>query len=158
MLQRNWKTPTEFPACPNRACSEMLSEYATRLEFGIVFRRTPLETLSSLRRRSAQRPMQSTRKPIKEWAVTRITIEDDRFVHEAGGTYFSLNGALKEHCKMIDVSLTSLLTTIRDKIVGSERASNNHQSRIGAIMEYLYRTNRGVGPAASLARVNSSCR
>ena len=41
--------------------------------------------------------------PIKEWALTKVTVENGKFVHESVRTYFSLQGALKEHCKLVDV-------------------------------------------------------
>ena len=41
--------------------------------------------------------------PIKEWALTKVIVESGKFVHESVRTYFSLRGALKEHCKLVDV-------------------------------------------------------
>lgn len=39
-----------------------------------------------------------TGNPIKEWSVSKVTIEGDKFVHESIGTYFGLAGATKFFC------------------------------------------------------------
>ena len=41
--------------------------------------------------------------PIKEWALTKVTVENGKFVHQNVRSYFSLQGALKEHCSLIGV-------------------------------------------------------
>jgi len=41
--------------------------------------------------------------PIKGWSVAKVTIENGKFVHEAVRTYFTLQGALKEHCGLLDI-------------------------------------------------------
>ena len=38
-FQRKWKTPTEFPHCPETADAKNLEEYAARLAFGRLFSR-----------------------------------------------------------------------------------------------------------------------
>ena len=39
--------------------------------------------------------------PVKDWAVTKVTVEGNRFCHESMGTFFTLQGALKIHCELI---------------------------------------------------------
>jgi hypothetical protein len=41
---------------------------------------------------------------IKEWAVTKIVVVEGRFIHESMGTFFTLQGALKSHCKLLGIS------------------------------------------------------
>jgi hypothetical protein len=41
----------------------------------------------------------------KEWALTKVSVEIGKFVHENVGSYFTLQGALKEHCNLLDVPL-----------------------------------------------------
>jgi hypothetical protein len=41
--------------------------------------------------------------PVKPWAVAKVTIENGKFVHEAMGTFFELNGAKKAHFKLLDI-------------------------------------------------------
>jgi hypothetical protein len=106
-MQRNWKTPSKFPMCPDSIGSEPLGEYVNRLEFGTVLSRTSFgeamtivaeqgdELLSVLCRLVGD--------PSKEWALTKVTVENGKFVHENVSTFFSLQGAMKEHCKLADV-------------------------------------------------------
>lgn len=106
-IQRRWKTPTEFAVCPGEASSGSLSEYAERLKFGAVFARSTLgeskvvtvdekEGLLSVLCNLAENP-------IKNWALTKVTIENGKFVHESVRTFFDLQGALKEHCRLVDL-------------------------------------------------------
>ena len=44
-----------------------------------------------------------TGNPTKEWVLTKVTVESGKFTHESVRTYFSLQGALKEKCKLADV-------------------------------------------------------
>src|SRR5262249_51457791 len=87
--------------------SATLSEYAARLKFGTVFacnsfgesRTVVAEQGSGLLSVVCNLP----ENPIKEWAVTKVTLENGRFVHESVSTFFSLQGALKEHCSLLKV-------------------------------------------------------
>jgi hypothetical protein len=106
-LQRNWKTPTKFGMCPDECSSETLSEYAVRLKFGTVFacnsfsesRTVVAEEGSGLLSVVCNLP----KNPTKEWALTKVTVENGKFVHESVRTYFSLQGALKQHCTLLCV-------------------------------------------------------
>jgi hypothetical protein len=46
--------------------------------------------------------------PIKGWSVAKVTIENGKFVHEAVRTYFTLQGALKEHCTLLGIPFEEL--------------------------------------------------
>ena len=107
-IQRNWRTPTSFvmcPACP--ATSEALSDYATLLKFGTVFARNSFgDSLIVVAEEgedllSVVCNLQGN--PIKEWALTKVTVENGKFVHKSIRTYFTLQGALKQHCLLLDV-------------------------------------------------------
>jgi hypothetical protein len=107
-VQRNWKTPTEFPLCPASVNEESLEEYVNALNFGTVFARntfgesrsviagTEADILSVIANLGAG--------AIKEWAVTKIVVVEGRFIHESMGTFFTLQGALKSHCKLLGIS------------------------------------------------------
>lgn len=41
--------------------------------------------------------------PIKGWAVARVTVENDMFVHESLGSYFTVQGAMKKHCCVLSI-------------------------------------------------------
>ena len=106
-VQRKWKTYTEFPNCPVLIGSDPLSEYAAILKEGTVFSRNEFgaSVTVSARQNDAlvgvlcNLPDNS----IKEWAVSKITVENQKFVHESVGTYFSREGALKAYCKLVDL-------------------------------------------------------
>ncbi len=108
-MQRNWKMPSEFPMCPDGIGSEPLCEYANSLEFGTVFSRNSFgESLTVVAEQGDELLSvlcSLTGNPIKEWALTRVTVEEGKFFHESISTYFRLQGAMKEHCKLVDVPL-----------------------------------------------------
>lgn len=107
--QRNWRTPSEFPLCPDSLGPDPLGDYDEALEFGKAFSRSSYgesfvvvseqgdELLSVLTRLAGNSP--------KEWALAKVVVERERFVHEAVGTFFTLQGALKAHCALAGVSL-----------------------------------------------------
>lgn len=106
-IQRNWKTPTEFVMCPDGTSSGVLSEYAARLKFGTVFARNRFgESLIVITGEGdglLSVVCNLSENPTKGWALAKVTVENGKFVHEAVRTYFSLQGALKEHCNLLDV-------------------------------------------------------
>lgn len=107
-IQRHWKTPSEFPICPDSIGSDPLSEYAARLKFGTVFTRNAFGAASTVVAKQGDALLtvlcRLPENSVKAWALTKVTVENEKFVHEAMGTYFTLQGALKAHCKLIDVS------------------------------------------------------
>lgn len=107
-VQCRWKTPTEFPSCPNALGPEPLAEYASNLRSGAVFSRNRygessvemaeqgdafLSVLTASKQEDA----------VKPWAVAKVTIENGKFVHESIGSFFELNGAKKAHFKLLDI-------------------------------------------------------
>lgn len=40
---------------------------------------------------------------VKGWAVAKVTIENDKFVHESRGSYFTFEGAMKMHCSLLNI-------------------------------------------------------
>ena len=85
----------------------MLSEYAERLKFGKVFARNPFgESLAVIAGEKDGLLCVLCRlceNSIKEWALTKVTVENGNYVHESVRTYFTLQGALKVHCNLLDV-------------------------------------------------------
>ncbi|MGE4106314.1 MAG: HNH endonuclease [Bacteriovoracia bacterium] len=105
-VQRNWRTPCEFPLCPSDASQESLVDYFFRLKPDSVFSRNrygegkvEMAELSS----DSSSIVVITRPPggIKGWAVARITFENDKFVHESCRTFFTLEGAEKQQFKLL---------------------------------------------------------
>jgi hypothetical protein len=104
-IQRNWKTPTKFERCPEECSFEALSEYSDRLKFGTVFASNSFGESRIVVAEESDGILSVVcnlhENPIKEWALTKVTVENGKFVHESVRTYFSLQGALKEHCNLL---------------------------------------------------------
>lgn len=103
VVQVGWKTPTEFPECPDAVSDNALEEYASRLEFAthfcqnayggsswVVHRQLTEDGLVVLTHFGEQGP--------KDWAVVHISIRGDKFYHRSESTFFTLQGALKHFC------------------------------------------------------------
>jgi hypothetical protein len=102
-IQRKWRTPSEFLMCPDNIS---LTEYAARLKFGTVFARNPFgQSLVVTADGGDGRLIVvcNLTGNYKQWSVAKVTIENEKFVHESGGTYFTLQGALKQHCSLLGV-------------------------------------------------------
>ncbi len=110
-VQRRWKTPTEFPNCPTELEPDPLADYAGNLCPGAVFSRDQYkeclvvmaercDSVLSVLVESGQEDA------VKPWAVAKVTIEDGKFVHEAVGTFFELNGAKKAYYKLLGIPFT----------------------------------------------------
>ncbi len=103
-VQRNWKTPSEFPLCPSTANEDALETYAEMLRHGEVFARTPFGESTSVSAEMAKDYKALVvlcnhgKDAIKDWSLARISIESERFVHESLGTFFTLEGATKQFC------------------------------------------------------------
>ena len=88
--------------CPDEIS---LTEYAARLRFATVFARNTfgqsLVVTATVGDGLLSVVCNLPENPIKGWSVAKVTIEKGKFVHEAGGNYFSLQGALKTHCSLL---------------------------------------------------------
>ena len=108
-LQRRWKTPTVFPNCPKFIGPNPISEYAGNLQPGVIFTKdnykfsTVVEVgyIDAILSVIVQTEEDN---PIKPWAVTKVVVEGDKFVHEGIGTFFELNGAKKAHYNLLGIS------------------------------------------------------
>ena len=102
--QRRWKTPCEFPACPEEARDDALLEYREELTSGGVFSRNQYGVSRTLSAEISQDDSalivlcELEANAIKPWANSRVTIEDGKFCHENLGSCFTLEGAEKQHC------------------------------------------------------------
>ena len=122
-IQRRWKTPTEFPRCPETIASGPLGEYVVRLSPGSVFATNSFggkSTVVAAEQGNGLLAVVSNlpEGSVKPWAVSKVSVENERFVHESIGTYFTHEGAMKARCKLLDLRLsctTGLLTTTADR-------------------------------------------
>ncbi|MBQ8311508.1 MAG: HNH endonuclease, partial [Clostridia bacterium] len=96
--QRNWKTPTRFPCCPEKVEREAINCYLKNLSGGTVFsanqygeslivKCTLVDNCIYLITTMASGP--------KGWAVAKITFENGYYLHESLGSFFTDEGAEK---------------------------------------------------------------
>ncbi|MBP6014314.1 MAG: HNH endonuclease [Alphaproteobacteria bacterium] len=100
-IQRRWRTPTEFPLCPQTMSHAVLDEYLSRLSVGAIVARnqhgesTVVE--AGMAAGGALSIVCKTPSGIKNWSVVRVFVEGDLVCHESGGMFFDLKGAMKAH-------------------------------------------------------------
>ena len=94
----------------------ILSEYAARLTFGTVFARNSfgqsVVAIAEEKNGLLSVVTNLPGNPIKQWALTKVTVENGKFVHESVRTYFSLQGALKGHCNLLDVPFEEFICNL----------------------------------------------
>lgn len=110
-IQRRWRTPSEFPNCPDSIGPDPLGEYASKLTTSAVFAKNAHgESLTVLVGRSDELLAVINELPknaVKGWAVAKVTVEAGKFVHESRGTFFSELGAQKEYCELLNLEAPS---------------------------------------------------
>jgi hypothetical protein len=101
---QNWKTPSEFPCCPQDNYENPLTTYSNNLNVGDIFSRN--QFTSSLIERFAISKDEKTlwimcksgdKNPTKPYSLAEVTYEDDVFVHNSLGTFFQIDGAQKQY-------------------------------------------------------------
>jgi hypothetical protein len=106
-IQRRWRTPTEFPACPSTIGPDPLGEYSDRLRPRTVFSRNTFgDSLTEEAGQSAAFLVVASELPessVKGWAVAKITVEDGKFIHESKGSFFTREGALNAYSKLLGI-------------------------------------------------------
>lgn len=100
---RNWKTPSEFPCCPQESTSNPIADYYANLKVGNVFSRN--QYTSSIIERFATSKDENTlwimcesgdENPIKPYSLAEVTNQNNVFVHNSLGTFFEKGGAEKQ--------------------------------------------------------------
>lgn len=118
VVQRRWRTPTEFPQCPAAVSDTALAEYLSRLTEGAVFGRNRYGDstvfAAALGPDGALSVVCSIESSVKGWSHARVFIADGMFIHEAGGTFFAGDGAMKAHCVAIGAPTDAYGETIDD--------------------------------------------
>ncbi|MBX9944837.1 MAG: HNH endonuclease [Reyranella sp.] len=100
-VQRNWRTPSEFPQCPETVSPETLNAYREWLAPGVVFARNRYgESIVAEAGISDGVLSVVCNAPsgVKDWTHAKVTVHGEAFVHESGGTFFTREGAMKAHC------------------------------------------------------------
>lgn len=106
-IQKNWRVPCEFPACPGELAGEPIKVYRQNLAHGAVFSRgadyysTVYELSLSSNGASLSVLCQNHGKLVKQWAVALVSQEAGKMCHNSCGSFFTLEGAQKQHFRNI---------------------------------------------------------
>ena len=100
-LQRNWKTPSEFPCCPAKVGERALHDYRAALHRRQVY---AFNDFGESRVIEAELSEDQETLVVfctcpgmmKDWALSKIVIEGGQFRHEGLGTFFTETGARKQ--------------------------------------------------------------
>lgn len=101
--EQNWRTPSEFPCCPQEKCENPITTYSKKLKVGDIFSRN--QFTSSLIERFAISKDENTLwimcksgddNPIKPYSLAEVTYQNEVFVHNSLGTFFQKDGAEKQ--------------------------------------------------------------
>ena len=101
--QKNWKTPSEFPFCPQNITDNLVTNYAQNLKRGEIFSQNQysnsiIEDFASSKDKNTLWIMckSSDGNAIKPWSLAQVTYENEMFVHENLGSFFKKDGAEKQ--------------------------------------------------------------
>ena len=107
-MQRVWRTPSEFPMCPEDISDNPLLDYVSRLECGTVFSRNiygeSVVDISELNKDgTCLSVICMIDSGVKDYAVAKVTLEEGKYIHTSVSTYFTYDGAAKSHCELIGI-------------------------------------------------------
>lgn len=108
-MQRVWRTPSEFPMCPDYISDNPLHNYVSRLDCGTVFARNIYgESVVGIAEITSDGTCLSVicmiEGGVKNYALAKVTFEDGKYVHSSVGTYFTHDGAAKSHCALMGIT------------------------------------------------------
>lgn len=102
--QLRWRTPTEFLLCPGNAKDFSLLDYYNNLKRGKLFLRNEYSSKQTVLNAGYNKTEEALyvltydnkENPVgKHWALCKIYVYNDVFVHESQGKFFEENGGLK---------------------------------------------------------------
>jgi hypothetical protein len=102
--QLHWRIPSEFPCCPQEACSDPIVAYAERLKKGFLFARNDIyesmvlqfALMNDHRTIFVMTENEKEEDAIKPWALAKITYENGLYIHKSLGSFFTKEGAIKQ--------------------------------------------------------------
>lgn len=102
-MQRNWKTPSKFPLCPEEYTGNPIETYAANLKIGKVFSINQYSSsiiedyaISNFKNILRVRCRSSEEYAIKPWTLAQVSYENELFVHESLGSFFQKDGSVKQ--------------------------------------------------------------
>ena len=103
-VQLNWKVPSEFPCCPASGADNPILEYSRRLGTGEMFARNQYSEAQVLSVALSDKQLVLSvlcdhgKEALKRWSVAQVCFQDEQFIHESLGTFFTSEGAQKCFC------------------------------------------------------------
>lgn len=99
-IQKNWKTPSEFPNCPATITDTSIRRYKRNLIIGGTFSinqygKSNVVNSELSDDRKELFVLSSSGNP-KPFALAKVYMENEKFVHESLGTFFTLIGGHKQ--------------------------------------------------------------
>jgi hypothetical protein len=99
VLQKNWKTPTEFPSCPQDPKITSICAYANKLQLGTIFSinqysSSIVEDIAISKDKETLWVM-CISTASKPYSLAEITIANDHYVHNNLGSFFQKKSAKK---------------------------------------------------------------
>lgn len=102
-VQKNWKTPSEFPFCPQNNTANPIHYYTENLKGGEIFSRNQYSNsiISDFAVSEDENTLwvmceSSDENAMKPWSLAQVTYENDLFVHTNLGSFFKKDGAEKQ--------------------------------------------------------------
>ena len=102
-IQKNWKTPSEFPLCPQLSSARAIEVYFNNLKIGLVFSSNKYSdsivedfAVSEDKTSFWIISRSSDSQAIRPWSLAQVTFENGVFVHQNLGSFFKRDGAEKE--------------------------------------------------------------
>lgn len=113
--QRAWFVPTKFPQCPDCLDNNPLESYLNNLEKDCIF-----ATNKAMTARIDQAETNDSdvclsvicygdKGSVKGYAVTKVYILDGKFCHEGSGTFFTIEGAKKQHYRNLGRNMDDII-------------------------------------------------
>ncbi len=99
VIQKNWKTQSEFPNCPPELTDNSIENYKEKLTKGSTFSLNHYgESIvdgCEISENKSELIVLTTSDGIKPFALAKVYIENGKFIHESLGTFFTSIGAQK---------------------------------------------------------------
>lgn len=102
VFQKNWKTPTEFPCCPQDRIKLSINDYTANLKPEMVFSKNQyadsiIEDFAVSKDKTTLWVLcrSSDKNASKPYSLAEITFEDNHFVHNNLGSFFKKDSAEK---------------------------------------------------------------
>jgi len=104
-IQRNWKWPNAFPACPTTITNNPLETYLKKLSKEVLFSKNDYgESIVKLAGKFENFiSVILQQDDIKPYFIVKITVKNNQYIHEHKGLFFELNGAKKEHYTLLNI-------------------------------------------------------